>query len=129
MTDAARKLVDGRPAVRQALEAIQCDVAFTVRGRYPRSTQDGVLVTVGEYTNISTDCPVVDKLSYQIDLWAFDWGTVATLSQAVNQALIELGFRREYAGPDELSGTPAGYYRKTFRYGRKIDKRWMRLMD
>ena len=102
-------------------------MAYTVRGRYPRSTQDGVLVTVGEYTNTSTDCPVVDKLSYQIDLWAFDRGTVVTLSEAVNRTLLRMGFLREYAGPDERSEEPAGYCRKTFRYGRKVDKRWMRF--
>lgn len=129
MTEAALNMVDCRPAVRQALEQMPCDVSFAVRGRYPRSTQDGVLVTVSEHTNASTDCPVVDRIAYQIDLWAFDQGTVVTLSQAVNRAMIGLGFRREYAGPDEVSNTPAGYYRKTFRYGRKIDKRWMRLMD
>ena len=103
MTEAALTLVDGRAQVRKALEDMECSVAYTVRGRYPRSTQDGVLVTVGEYTNTSTDCSVVDKLSYQIDLWAF--------------------------GPDERSDEPTGYCRKTFRYGRKVDKRWMRLMD
>ena len=78
MTEAALTLVDGRAQVRKALEEMECSVAYTVRGRYPHSTQDGVLVTVGEYTNTSTDCPVVDKLSYQIDLWAFDRGTVVT---------------------------------------------------
>ena len=67
MTEAALTLVDGRAQVRKALEDMECSVAYTVRGRYPRSTQDGVLVTVGEYTNTSTDCPVVDKLSYQIE--------------------------------------------------------------
>ena len=87
------------------------------------------MVTVSEYTNTSTDCPVVDKISYQIDLWAFDRGTVVTLSEAVNRTLLEMGFLREYAGPDERSEEPAGYCRKTFRYGRKVDKRWMRLMD
>ena len=56
MTEAALTLVDGRAQVRKALEDMECSVAYTVRGRYPRSTQDGVLVTVGEYTNTSTDC-------------------------------------------------------------------------
>ena len=111
MTEAALTLVDGRAQVRKALEEMECSVAYTVRGRYPRSTQDGVLVTVGEY------------------LWAFDRGTVVTLSEAVNRTLLGMGFLREYAGPDERSEEPAGYCRKTFRYGRKVDKRWMRLMD
>lgn len=129
MTEAALTLVDGRAQVRQALAEMECPVSFTVQGRYPRSTQEGVLITVGEYSNTSTDCPVVDRLSYQIDLWAFDRGTVVTLSEAVNRTLLSMGFRREYAGPDERSAEPAGYCVKTFRYGRKVDKRWMRLMD
>lgn len=129
MTEAALTLVDGRTQVRQALTEMECAVSFSVQGRYPRSTQDGVMVTVGEYSNTSTDCPVVDKLSYQIDLWAFDRGTVVALSEAVNRTLVGMGFRREYTGPDERSEEPLGYCKKTFRYGRKVDKRWMRLMD
>lgn len=129
MTEAAKALVDGRTVVRQALEGLSCGVTYTVRGSYPRSMRDGIIVIVGEYTNISTNCPVVDKLSYQVDLWAFDRETVVTLSEAVNEALLELGLRREYAGPDGISSQPAGYCTKTFRYGRKVDKRWMRLID
>ena len=87
------------------------------------------MVTVGEYTNVATDCPVVDQIDYQIDLWAFDRETVVLLSQLVNQALTTLGLKRQYAGPDQVSGDPAGYCTKTFRYGRKVDKRTMRLID
>lgn len=59
-------------AVRDALAGMQTGQAFTVRGSWPRSTDDGVLITVGEYTNVATDCPVVDEIAYQVDLWAFD---------------------------------------------------------
>ena len=70
-------------------------------------------------------------------LWSMDGGRslVWELSgqpkgdAAVNRTLLGMGFLREYAGPDERSEEPAGYCRKTFRYGRKVDKRWMRLMD
>ena len=129
MTDVTGILVDGRQAVRNALSAIQTDLAFTVRGSYPRSTDDGVIITVGEYTNVATDCPVVDEIAYQIDLWAFDRETVVALSEQVNRTLTNLGLRRQYAGPDTVSDDPAGYCRKTFRFGRKVDKRTMRLID
>lgn len=129
MIDVKEILVDGRQAVRDALSAVKSDWTVTVRGSYPRSTDDGVVITVGEYTNVATDCPVVDEIAYQIDLWAFDRETVVALSQQVNQALTALGLRRQYAGPDAVSDDPAGYCRKTFRYGRKVDKRTMRLID
>lgn len=129
MTDVKGILVDGRQAVRDALSAVETDLTFTVRGSYPRTTDDGVLITVGEYTNVATDCPVVDQIAYQLDIWAFDRETVVRLSEAVNEALTKLGLKRQYAGPDTQSDDPAGYCRKTFRYGRKVDKRTMRLID
>lgn len=85
MTDVESILVDGRQAVREALSAVKTDLVCTVRGSYPRSTDDGVIITVGEYTNVATDCPVVDEIAYQIDLWAFDRETVVELSQLVNR--------------------------------------------
>ena len=130
MANAVEKsLVDGRQAVRDALAGMRTGLAFTVRGSWPRSTDDGVLITVGEYTNVATDCPVVDEIAYQVDLWAFDRETVVALSQLVNEALTGLGLKRQYAGPDTVSDDPAGYCRKTFRYGRRVDKRTMRLID
>lgn len=122
-------LVDGRQAVRDALSQVETDLVFTVRGSYPHSTDDGVLITVGEYTNVATDCPVVDEIAYQVDVWAFDRETVVELSQLVNQALTTLGLKRQYAGPDTVSEDPVGYCKKTFRYGRRVDKRTMRLID
>lgn len=80
--------------MREALSAVKTDLVCTVRGSYPRSTDDGVIITVGEYTNVATDCPVVDEIAYQIDLWAFDRETVVELSQLVNRALTTLGLRR-----------------------------------
>ena len=46
MTEAALTLVDGRAQVRKALEDMECSVAYTVRGRYPRSTQDLSLIHI-----------------------------------------------------------------------------------
>lgn len=47
MTDVESILVDGRQAVREALSAVKTDLVCTVRGSYPRSTDDGVIITVG----------------------------------------------------------------------------------
>lgn len=129
MTDVEDILVDGRLDVREAIEAQSGDIPFTVRGVYPRSVEEGVVLTVSEYANASTACPVVDEIAYQIDVWAFDRETVVALSQLVNAALTGLGLKRQYAGPDGRSEDPAGYCTKTLRYGRRVDKRTMRLID
>ena len=129
MPEAASILVDGRQDVREAIAAQPCDIPFALRGVYPRSGEEGNVITVGEYANASTPCPVVDELVYQIDIRALDRETAVALSRLVNTALIGLGLRRQYAGPDGLSEDPAGYCTKTLRYGRRVDKRTMRLID
>ena len=45
------------------------------------------------------------------------------------QAMLKLGLRRTYAGDDGFDSEGAGAYTKTYRFGRKIDKRTMRLID
>lgn len=122
-------LVDGRAQVKAALEAAECEVEYTVQQRYPASASEGVLVTYGEYSNVSTDCTVVDEIIYQVDVWAFDRETVYLVASAVNSAMLEMGLKRVYAGPDTIAGDSSGYLRKTYRFGRKVDKRTMRLVD
>ncbi len=122
-------LVDGRSQVRQALTGLTTDISYTLRGRYPQAVNDGVLITCCEYANTATENPLVDKLVYQVDIWAFDWDTVLELAALVNAALTELGLRRQYSGPDTIADDPAGYLRKTYRFGRNVDKRTMRLID
>ncbi len=129
MAEASALLVDGRAQVRAALEGIQSETAFSVRQSWPRTENDGVLITYGEYSNVSTDCSVVDSVSYQVDIWAFDRETVVALSALVNQAMTELGLRRTYSDPDGVSAAGLGYEHKQFRFGRKVDKRTMRLID
>lgn len=129
MTNVEDILVDGRLDVREAIEAQSSDIPFLLRGVYPRSVEEGVVITVSEYTNTSTACPVVDEIAYQIDVWAFDRESVVALSRLVNTALTGLGLKRQYAGPDRLSEDPVGYCTKTLRYGRRVDKRTMRLID
>ena len=41
------------------IAARDCDIPFALRGTCPRSTEEGVVVTVGEYANEATACPVV----------------------------------------------------------------------
>lgn len=129
MRDAELVMVDARAQIREALEAIESPMDFRVRGRFPRTKADGVLITVAEITNQSTAISVVDNIAYQIDIWAFDRDTLYELAQGANRAMLGIGFRREYSGPDEGPYDNSGYYRKTMRFGRKVDKRTMRLID
>lgn len=121
-------LVDGRAQIKAALEDAAAGEAVTVRQSWPRSKEDGVLITYGEYSNVSTACSVVDAVSYQVDIWAFDRETVVALSAKINEAMAALGLKRLYAGPDEGGSTVLGYEHKLFRFGGNVDKRTMRMV-
>ena len=122
-------LCDGREQVCQALAAAAEELGFRLRSAYVRAPAEGDTVTWGEWANKSTDCPVVDELSYQVKVWARDLDRLRTLCDGVNRAMLALGLRRTYTSPDEFSQDGAGCYTKTFRFGRKVDKRTMRLID
>ncbi len=126
MTEAEWTLVDARQQVKAALEGMQSEIAFDVRQSWPREQTDRIVITYSEYDNRSTDCPVVDELTYQIDIWCFDRETAVELAGLVNRAMLELGLKRTYMSEVVENGV---FQRKTMRFGRKIDKRWMRLMD
>ncbi|MCD8190553.1 MAG: hypothetical protein LUD78_10100 [Clostridiales bacterium] len=127
MTEAELTLVDARAQVKAALEGMESDIAFSVRQSYPREAAEGVVVTYGEYDNRSTDCPVVDEIEYQVDIWAFDRETAAALANLVNRAMLGIGLKRTYMGPDAVENSK--YERKTLRFGRRVDKRTMRLIN
>lgn len=127
MTEAELVLVDARAQIKAALESMESDVVFSVRQSYPRQKEDGVIITYGEFNNCSTDCPVVDEISYQVDIWAFDRETIVKLTGLVNRAMLGIGLKRLYMGPDVSED--GRYERKTLRFGRKVDKRTMRLVD
>ncbi len=129
MREAEGLLVDERAQIRGALEAAECEIHFDVRQRWPVTQAEGVVVTYQEYSNVSTQCPVVDELVYQVDVWAFDRETVQTVASAVNRAMLELGLKRVWSGEDALANDSSGYLRKSYRFGRKVDKRFMRLVD
>lgn len=127
MTEAELTLVDLREQVREALLAMECGTAFSVRQSWPREQSDGVVVTYREYDNRSTSVSVVDAVEYQIDIWAFERETVVALAEQVNCALLTMGLKRTYMGPETLEN--GMFEHKTLRFGRKVDKRWMRLVD
>lgn len=127
MKEAEWKLVDLREQVRQALLAAEYGEAVSVRQAWPREDSEGLIITYQEYDNHSTDCSVVDFVEYQVDLWAYDRETVRRLAQAVNRALLNIGLKRTYMGPEREETSL--YERKTMRFGRNVDKRWMRATD
>lgn len=122
-------LVDAREQVRTALAAMEPDVAFTLRSVYPREGLTGSVVVWGEYANTATDCPVVDRIVFQTDIYAADRDSRDALCQSVNQALTGLGLRRVYASPDEYRDEGEGIYFKRYRFARWVDKRSMRLIS
>lgn len=122
-------LIDAREQVRGALASMEVSRPFALRGRYPKGRDEGEVVTWCEYSNVATDCPVVDELVFQVELWTFDPDSQNELAGEVNRVLTGLGLRRVYAGPDSYEDVGPGYYHKTFRFGRKVDKRTMRLID
>ncbi|MCC8076237.1 MAG: hypothetical protein LIO95_09940 [Clostridiales bacterium] len=128
MTDESLILVDATPDIREALEGLDTDLTYTVSAQWPRTAPTSSLITITELDNSQrTGLLVVDRLSYQIDLWGPDADALRTLAPLVNTAVLSVGFLRTYSGPLELEGS--SYYRKTMRFGRSVDKRSMRLID
>lgn len=119
-------LCDGREQVKLALTGVAEDHLVTLRSHFSRAVLTGDTITYGEYSNVSTDVSVVDALSYQVELRATELDKLRQMAAAVNEALTLLGLKREYCSPDGFDDT---HYTKTFRFGRKIDKRTMRLID
>lgn len=119
-------LCDGRGWVRQALEEMDPGFTFALRGGWPRTNVEGDAVFFGEHSNTSTDLAVVDEVSYFVVVRCEDWDRLWELTEAVNEALLGLGLRRQYTSPDEFD---EGFYTKTLRFGRRVDKRGMRLIN
>ncbi|MCD8142023.1 MAG: hypothetical protein LUD83_01870 [Clostridiales bacterium] len=127
MTEESLILTDALPDLKAALEGLEVDFTYTVSAQWPRKAPTGALITLTELDNAQVaGLLVVDRLSYQIDLWGPDADELRTLAPLVNTAVLSLGFLRDYAG---ALGLEHGYYRRTFRFGRRVDKRSMRLID
>ncbi|MCC8064165.1 MAG: hypothetical protein LIO70_03640 [Clostridiales bacterium] len=128
MNEERLTMVDALPDIKAALEGLDTDITYTVSAQWPRSAPTGALITITELDNAQVaGLLVVDRLSYQIDLWGTDADELRTLAPLVNAAMLSLGFLRDYAGALTMEGS--SYYRKTLRFGRRVDKRWMRLID
>ncbi|MGM9594201.1 MAG: hypothetical protein ACI3U8_07590 [Candidatus Onthomonas sp.] len=128
MDEVQYRLVDARSQVREALANLETEQSYTLRSRYPKGQTALPAVIWFEYSNTGTDCPVVDRLVFQVELWTEHLDSQNDLAQAVNRAMLELGLRRVYSGPDSYDES-GNCCRKIFRFGRKVDKRSMRLID
>lgn len=122
------QMVDAEMQIKDALRDLDPKISYAVSSRWPRRGDTGNLITVTEITNTQTAVAVVDNLAYQIDLWSLEADVIVTLAPLVNAALCGMGFRRDYASPAEPY-QDGNFYRRTFRFGRKVDKRTMRLID
>lgn len=122
-------MVDAIPQIRQALASLDTTLPYTVSEQWPRTSITGNLITVTEITNTSTGWRCVDDLAYQIDVWAAEADAVRELTPLVNDALLRIGFRRTASQPLDRYDKNGGYFRKALRFGRKVDKRFMRLID
>ena len=122
-------MVDAIPQIRTALNDLDTDTPYTVTEQWPRRAITGNLITVTEISNAGTEIDCVDRLSYQIDVWSPEADPVRELVPLVNAAMLGIGFRRQAAEQLDRVTENGGYYRKALRYGRRVDKRTMRLID
>ena len=122
-------MVDAIPQIRDALGNLDTSTTYTLTEKWPRKQITGNLITVTEITNAGTDTDCVDSLGYQIDVWSPYADPVRELVPLVNAAMLDIGFRRQSAEQLNYLTAKGGYYRKALRYGRRVDKRTMRLID
>lgn len=122
-------MVDAREEIKELLESIVFPQPFRVRAVFPKSREDGLLITYFELTNTSTKVSFVDSLSFQVDVWAYDLETLVGLSCLADKKLTGRGWLRDFASPDSIAEDNGGYCHKTFRYSRRVDLRFNRLID
>ena len=91
MDEVQYRLVDARAQVRSALAQLETEQSYTLRSRYPKGQTALPAVIWFEYSNTGTDCPVVDRLAFQVELWTEHLDSQNDLAQAVNRAMLELG--------------------------------------
>lgn len=122
-------MVDAIPQIRKALTGLNTSLTYAVSEQWPRTAITGNLITVMEITNTGTGVDCVDRIAYQIDVWSPAADSVRELVPLVNGAMLSIGFRRQAAEQLDLLTANGGYYRKAMRFGRRVDKRTMRLID
>lgn len=122
-------MVDAREQFKEILENIAFEKPFSVSMKFPQSVSDGTMVTYYEVLNTQTAVSVVDDIAFMVDVWTYDMETLVTLATALNDSLCAIGFKRQFSSPDMTPEEENGYFRKTLRFGRKVDTRTNRLID
>lgn len=122
-------MVDAIPQIRKALTGLNTSLTYNMSEQWPRTAITENLITVMEITNTGTEVDCVDRIAYQIDVWSPAADSVRELVPLVNGAMLSIGFRRQSAEQLDLLIANGGYYRKAMRFGRRVDKRTMRLID
>lgn len=122
-------MIDPIPQIRAALAGLETSLAYRVTEQWPQEVIAENLITLTEISNTNTDVRCVDLLSVQVDIWSQSADPVRELAPLVNDAIMSIGFRRQSV--EQLNRLPdkGGYYRKMMRFGRKVDKRTLRLID
>lgn len=112
-------------ATEQLLEALRA-LDATVTEHWPRKAPESSMIVLQEIGNVHTEILVVDSLSYQMDIWTTDPDTLRSLLLQADTIIAGTGFRRSMLTPMSIDGY--GYHQSA-RYGRKVDKRTLRLID
>lgn len=124
------QMVSATEQIKTALRDLGTEIPYSVFDRWIRRQDKGNIITVTEITNVqSSQYAVVDRLGYQVDIWAEDRETAETLYPLVNAAITGIGFRRDGWTPPEPFRDPSNYYRAILRFARNVDKRSGRLID
>lgn len=127
MTQEWTRMVDPQPFVRQLLTSLDTRIPYQVLCRWPRQEDSGTTITVTCITN-RQDGIVTDQIAVQVDLWSESRDDIRALAPLVNAALCAAGFRRDFGADEEQISAPRWRWRRTFRYGGRVDKRNLRLM-
>lgn len=121
-------MVDARRQIKSALESIDGG-NVKVKMQFPQSVNDGEMITYFELLNQQTYISVVDEIAFQIDIWAYSMTRLCELTGKASDALTDMGLKRQFVSPDIFPTGNGGYFRKTMRFGRKVDTRTNRLID
>lgn len=119
-----------RDVIKNALEQIDgFNTDFKVKMAFPESKSNGNVISYYELSNTSTYISCVDDIAFQIDLWFMDMESLFYYMEAVDKTFTDIGFLRQFTSPDSMLHDPSGYFRKSLRYGRRVDTRTNRLID
>lgn len=121
-------MVDAREQIKDILASVTLSKPFTVKMQFPKTVSDGEMFTFHELINAQIS-DVVDEIAFQVDCWAYDMETLTEMSREASEKLTAVGFKRQFSSADIFPTDIGGYFRKTFRFGRKVDTRTNRLID